>query len=76
MFLQAIIERLHTDSVTLRFMSRYGVGVVGNWPMFDLFLRAVGVSDEERHKANVAYLVSFVFFGIGVFLGRVVRSVQ
>lgn len=74
--LDPFIEGLHTDSALLRIMSRYGTGVLGNWPVFDLFLHALGLSEAERRKANVAFILSFVFFGIGVFIGRVVRSVQ
>ncbi len=71
-----LIERLHTDSATLKLMSRYGVGVLGNWPMFDLCTRMLGLNEEQRRTANIGYIFSFIFFGIGVFIGRVVRSVS
>ncbi len=74
--LDPFIEGLHTDSENLKMMSRYGTGVLGNWPMFDLFLRFLGLDDAARRIANIAYLISFIFFGIGVFMGRVVRSVS
>lgn len=71
-----LIENLNTDSSTLRMMSRYGIGVIGNWPMFDLFMRFMGLSESDRRVANICYVISFTFFGVGVFIGRVVRSVS
>lgn len=70
-----LIENLHTDSTTLKLLSRYGTGVLLNWPMFDLFLKMFGLDEATRRLANLSYILSFVFFGIGVFIGRVVRSV-
>jgi hypothetical protein len=71
-----LIEGLHTDSATLKLLARYGTGVLGNWPMFDLFLRFLGLDEAARQLANIGYIISFIFFGIGVFTGRVVRSVS
>lgn len=73
---EPLIEKLNTDSETLKLMSRYSVGVLGNIPTFDLFMRLLGLDKKTRLMALIAYVLSFVFVGIGVFLGRVPRNLN
>ena len=70
-----LIEAIRTDSGALKLFSRYGVGVLGNMPTFDLFLRYVGVEKRERKLALIAYVLSFVFLGIGIIVARAVRHI-
>lgn len=69
------IEAIRTDSAALKLFSRYGVGVLGNLPTFDLFLRYVGLDDKSRKLAHIAYVLSFVFLGIGVVVARTMRHI-
>lgn len=71
---EPLIESMDTTSDSLRLMSRYGVGVLGNLPAFNWFMKYVGIDAKTRRLVNLAYVVSFVFLGVGVFAARVLQS--
>lgn len=73
---EPIILSLNTDSEMVRLLSRYGVGVIGTAPAFDLFMKMMGLDKKARLSALVAYFLGFIFVGIGVFLGRVPRNIN
>lgn len=73
---EPFILALHTNSEVMRLMSRYGVGVIGTAPVFDIFMKLLGLDKKTRLMAMVAYFLSFIFVGIGVFIGRVPRNLN
>lgn len=71
---EPLIESMNTDSESLRLMSRYGIGVLGNLPAFNWFMKYIGIDVKTRRLVALAYVVSFVFLGIGVFAARALQS--
>lgn len=73
---EPLIVALKTNSDSLKLMSRYGIGVLGNIPSFNAFMKYVGIEAQTRRLVLVVYVVSFVFLGIGVFVARVLQSLD
>lgn len=67
------IESLRTSD-TIKRLCRYALGVLGTWPMFVLFLKEQQNGHKYNVRESVAYVLSFVFVGIGVFVGYVIDS--
>jgi len=51
-------------------LTDYAIGVMGVLPFFDITLKLLGFTDEQILKASMAYLATFVTFGVGVSWGR------
>lgn len=67
-----IIESLDTETDTVPRFASYGVGYVGVYPLFALYLRLHGMSKEDRQIAAAGYWIAGVMVGIGVFIGYVI----
>lgn len=69
-----MVEKLDTDSQTVKNLANYSIGVIAIGAVYECALRVFGLSDEARHRASAAFWLSAVFTGIGVFLGYVLDS--
>lgn len=69
---KGIIDSLNTETDTIPRFASYGVGYVGIYPLFALYLRLHGMSKENRQIAAAGYWIAGVMVGIGVFMGYVI----
>lgn len=52
-------------------LTSYAVGIIGVLPLFVLFGKRLG---KREHRCFIAYLLSFLFAGVGVALGWLVDT--
>lgn len=65
-----IVDTVQTTDTIKRF-SAYGVGWLGVYPLFALYMRLHGMDRRNRQIAGAAYWIAGVMVGIGVFIGYV-----
>ena len=70
-----------TERVTKRIpdgwqsMTNYGIGWIAVFPFFDfVFRRIPNMVSQPREKARIAFILSGVFFGVGVGLGKLIDA--
>ena len=64
---EKIVARLDTDSVTIKRLFRYAIGILGTKPIYEAMRKNEKTQDQ-------AYILSFVFVGLGVLLGYIADS--
>lgn len=58
-------------------MTNYGIGVLCVFPFFNIVhARIPNMTSQPRQKAQIAYILSFVFFGVGVGIGRILDALR
>lgn len=68
-----VVNALRTSD-TIKRLCRYSIGVLGTWPIFIVFLKEQHNGVKYHVRESAAYVLSFVFVGIGVFIGYVIDS--
>lgn len=64
---ERVIAHLDTGSVTIKRLCRYAIGILGTKPIYE------AMKKDEKTR-DQAFVLSFVFVGIGVLLGYVADS--
>lgn len=71
-----LVEKLNTDSQTVRNLANYSIGFIAIGIVFECALYLFRFDKDQIVKASAAFWLSGVFTGIGVFLGYVLDSVR
>lgn len=64
---EKIVAGLDTDSVTIKRLCRYAIGILGTKPVYEAMKKNESTRDQ-------AFTLSFVFVGLGVLLGYIADS--